>query len=482
MHFKILNKNVDISSDQPAIISEKESISYEQLKKEINHLSGYLCSIGLRRGSHVSILCENNADFIILILSLWEIGAIPIPMNIRLLDEEIEKLIEHSNSEYLFIHKELDERLKGKDKRIIFPLEKCTDTPSISSNNFEIEDTALILYTSGTTGSPKGVMLSYNNLISSAVSADHIINHTLKDRWLASLPFYHIGGFSIPIRAFLYGSTVLIADSVKAESILEILNKLKPTLASFVSTTLKQLLEKNIRPNPELRLVLLGGGPIDDELASRAIKAGWQIIKVYGSTETSSLVTAININKEPLKVSSAGRVLPGNKILIIGENDTPLPPCRAGEVLISGGSLMKGYWKNPELTESKRKFGNFYCSGDIGFIDEDGLLYIESRRTDLIVSGGENINPLEVERTILKCPGIKEVCVFPQKDEHWGQSVTAAVVKAENCQISEEEIKSFLKERISNFKIPKKIFFIDELPKTSLGKLRRDLIRQRFST
>ncbi|MGE5410331.1 MAG: class I adenylate-forming enzyme family protein [Clostridiales bacterium] len=142
---------------------------------------------------------------------------------------------------------------------------------------------------------------------------------------------------------------------------------------------------------------------------------------------------------------------------------------------------MKGYWKNPELTESKQKFGNFYCSGDIGFIDEDGLLYIESRRTDLIVSGGENINPLEVERTILKCPGIKEVCVFPQKDEHWGQSVTAAVVKSENYPLSEEEIKSFLRERISSFKIPKKIFFIDELPKTSLGKLRRDLIRQKFA-
>jgi O-succinylbenzoic acid--CoA ligase len=268
MHFQILNKSIDIPSDHLAIVSEKESISYEQLKKETNHLSGYLYSIGIKKGSHVSILCENNADFIILILSLWEIGAVPIPMNIRLLDEEIEKLIEHSKSEYIFVHHNLDKRLKGKNKRIVFPLEIYTHNSTISSNNFETDDTALILYTSGTTGSAKGVMLSYNNLISSAVSADYIINHTHRDRWLASLPFYHIGGFSIPIRAFLYGATVLIADSVKVESIVEILSKLKPTLASFVSTTLKQLLEKSIRPNPELRLVLLGGGPIDDELAS----------------------------------------------------------------------------------------------------------------------------------------------------------------------------------------------------------------------
>lgn len=478
------NKQLQLPSEHPAIIDAEGTITYKQLKERVELYSEFLRASGLKKGEHAAILSRNNAEFIVLVLSLWRLGAVPVPMNVRLLDEELQKLILHSEAEFIFIHEDLKERLSAGNnslaERFVFPA--CFNAytpqdPEINENEADLNECALILYTSGTTGSPKGVMHSFSTLLASAQAADTLLRHSSIDRWLASLPFYHIGGFSIPVRAFLYGASVIIPDSLKAEGIALSIKSFKPTLASFVTTTLRSLMEMGVKPNSGLRYMLLGGGPVDSELAKNAIAENWKAVKVYGSTETASLVTGLELEKYPEKLDSAGFPLPGNNIMIIGEDGLEVPAGKSGEILVEAPSVMTGYWNNPEET-SEKLIDGFYHTGDLGHMDSDGFLYVEARRTDLIITGGENVNPLEVETAILRHGSVKEACVFALEDKQWGQCVAAAlVVKGD---FSEEELTAFLRGQLAAYKLPRRIFLLKELPRTSLGKLRRDYIRQMF--
>lgn len=479
--FKFFNKKIHVSLDHPAIISPDQTITYNELKSRIKSYVMFFKSLGLKEGMHAAILSGNNAGFIELTLALWELGAVPVPLNVRLLDGDLEKLIVHSESQFVFIHDELKERLSEavSCKRIVFPpqMEEIVTPEALEERERDLNRCALILYTSGTTGVPKGVMHTFNTLLGSARASDSLLRQTSSDRWLASLPFYHIGGFSIPIRAFLFGAAVVIPRSLKAEDIALSVESFRPTLISFVTTTLRRLIEMGVKPNPELRYMLLGGGPVDNELAEKSIKEGWRAVKVYGSTETATLVSAVAIEEYPEELSSAGRALPGNTIIIIDEEGREAPAGKSGEIIIKGPSVMAGYWNNSEET-GKKLTGGFYYTGDLGHLDSEGYLYVEARRTDLIISGGENVNPLEVEEAILKHPKVKEACVFAMEDKEWGQTVAAALVK--NGALEMEELTGFLRNSLASYKIPRSIFFTEELPRTSLGKLRRDYIREMF--
>ncbi|MGE5399752.1 MAG: o-succinylbenzoate--CoA ligase [Ignavibacteriales bacterium] len=483
MFFNLFNRKIDVPSDHPALLSSGRSMTYFELDRHVNAWAGYLTSIGIKRGMHTAILSGNNPDFVALLCALWRLGAVVVPLNVRLLDSELEILIADSGATHLFIHADLNSRLpesRNSISRLIFP-HTLPDLPkpgSLEYGNRDMQDIALILYTSGTTGSSKGVMLTYDNLLQSAAAADSVIKHTLSDRWLASLPFYHIGGISIPVRAILSASTIIIPESLRAEEIVTAMQLLRPSLASFVTTTLRRIIESGIKPNAEMRCLLLGGGPVEDDLSRKALEDGWNIVKVYGSTETSSLVTAVNLNENPAKISSAGIPLLENEICIVDEQGSRVPPGNSGEILVKGKSVMAGYWNKPGETKMKLN-GGFYLTGDLGHLDEEGYLYVETRRTDLIITGGENVNPLEVEAAILKHGEVQDVCVFGLMDDQWGQLVAAAIVSKNKP--SEEEIISFLRSSISSYKIPKKIYFIDEIPKTSLGKVRRDYVRQMLS-
>lgn len=477
--FYFFNKHLQVRDNQPAIISPDGTITYGELIKREKALRSFLRSKGVKKGMHAAILSHNNAGFILLTIALWNLGAVPVPLNIRLLDEDLEKLVLHSESEFVFIHEELKERLQEiKSGRIIFPVPFEGDVEQGSEKaEGDPDELALILYTSGTTGAPKGVMHTFKTLLGSALASDTILRQQSSDRWLASLPFYHIGGFSIPLRALLFGASVVIPQSLKTEDIAASVEAFRPTLISFVTTTLRRLIEMGVKPNEELRLMLLGGGPVDNELAEKSIKEDWRAVKVYGSTETATLVSAVEIEKFPEKLSSAGRALPGNTILIAGEDGREVKTGESGEIIIKGQSVMAGYWNNAEET-SKKLIGGFYHTGDLGHMDSEGYLYVEARRTDLIISGGENVNPLEVEEAILRHPMVKDACVFALEDAEWGQTVAAALVKDGDLQA--EELSGFLRNHLASYKIPRRIFFTDELPRTSLGKLRRDYIREMF--
>ncbi|MGE5351212.1 MAG: o-succinylbenzoate--CoA ligase [Acidobacteriota bacterium] len=476
--FYFFNKYLQVSDSHPAIISRDETITYGELVRLVGAYAAFLRSSGVKKGMHAAILSSNNAEFILLTMALWSLGAVPVPLNVRLLDEDLEKLVVHSESEFVFIHEEFRGRLQEiKSKRTIFPVSFQQEVTENINAERGLNECALILYTSGTTGTPKGVMHTFSTLLGSARASDTLLRQSGSDRWLASLPFYHIGGFSIPVRALLYGASIIIPQSLKTEDIAEAVEAFRPTLISFVTTTLRRLIEMGVKANKELRFMLLGGGPVDTGLAEDAIKENWKAVKVYGSTETATLVSAVEIERFPEKLSSAGCALKGNIISIIDEMGQEVKTGESGEIIVKGPSVMAGYWNNAEET-SKKLIGGFYHTGDLGHMDSEGYLYVEARRTDLIISGGENVNPVEVEDAILRHPGVKEACVFALEDKEWGQTVAAAVVTAGDLQT--EELTGFLRSHLASYKIPRRIFFTGELPRTSLGKLRRDYIREMF--
>jgi O-succinylbenzoic acid--CoA ligase len=223
-----------------------------------------------------------------------------------------------------------------------------------------------------------------------------------------------------------------------------------------------------MKASKSVRITLVGGGFVDDELMFEAEKLGWKPYRVYGSSETASMVTAISANEILSKPQSVGKPLNNVKIKISDDS----------EILIKSNSLFTKYLGDEKETSSKL-INAFYHSGDLGFVDDDGYLFIEARRNDLIVTGGENVNPIEVEKAILHIVGIRDVCVFAKQDKTWGQIVACAIVKEDNF-INEKMIKEILKQQLAGYKIPKQFFFTDILPRTSLGKLEREKIKKMF--
>ncbi|HEX2984454.1 MAG TPA: AMP-binding protein [Ignavibacteriales bacterium] len=373
-----------------------------------------------------------------------------------------------------------DKLTDPKIKIIGMPLVEGQAAPINSDYHISPEQTALIMYTSGSSGAPKGVELTFSNLYYSAANANEILEHTEKDKWLASLPFYHIGGFSIIIRSILYGTSIIIPSSMNYIDIVESIQRHNPSLISLVPTNLKRMVESGVKPNKELRHVLLGGGPSEKGLVDKALYEDWNIVKVYGSTETSSLVSAVDCKKHITKSGSSGKALSGNEILITDDNFFVLGSNTAGNIMVAGPSIFACYYKDDQYTKSKFN-GKYYLTGDYGYIDQDGYLYVLSRRTDLIISGGENISPFEIEEKLNALENIIESCVFPVDDKEWGQIAAAAIVVKKNFQGIENSIREELKQTLPSFKIPKRIFIIKEIPKTSIGKPRREEIKKLFT-
>ncbi len=471
-------ENKNSRKNSAFIIYGKENISYSEFDKKFSSYSSFLKNARIKKGDHIAIICDNNPDFIITIFSIWKLKAVPVPINIKLLPKEIEEQIIFADCKFVLISKNLHFKINHQNI-ISFPFDEQVKKTLYKNSIYNKNETALIMFTSGSSGTSKAVILTFNNLIQSARIGNQILNQNEKDRWLASLPFYHIGGFSIFVRAYLSGASVIIPESLKTNNIISAIKKYKPTLASFVSTQLKRLIENNVKPNKELKNILIGGGFTCKELSIKAIKKGWKITKVYGSTEVSSFVSAITYPDIPNKPGSSGKALYPNKIEIVNEKDEFIPANITGKIIIKGPAVMKGYYlpagkagKNIEATPTKIK-NKFLYTGDIGYLDNEGYLFVEARRDDLIVSGGENIIPREVESAVLNHPYVNDAFIFGVESEEWGHEVSAVISLKKNKKVNQINLKEFLKGKLPNYKIPRKIYIIDKIPRTSLGKVQK---------
>jgi O-succinylbenzoic acid--CoA ligase len=410
------------------------------------------------------------------VIALWKLGAIPVPVNVRLTNDDINKLISLCDCKLALVDSELKIKSSALNiNSITFPFSESSAPSKVALDlQPQFISTAVIIFTSGTSDTPKAVELSFKSLYENARIGNKILYQTSNDRWLASLPFYHIGGFSIICRALLYSTSIVFPESHSTEDLAASIDIFKPTLCSLVPTQLKRLIEFDIPGKESLRHLLIGGGFSNEDLILTAYKQGWNITKVYGSTETSAFVTAITGDELLAKPKSAGKVISPNIIKIINDKGIDLINGDVGEIIINTPAIMKGYYKNKTEFENNFK-GEFYKSGDFGFLDEEGDLFVEARRIDLIVSGGENINAIEVENAIASHPEIEEAAVIPSPDEEWGQAVTAVVVmKKNNPAISLDNLNKFLRNELADFKLPKKIIIENQLPKSELGKIEKE--------
>ena len=463
-----------LSPNRTAIYTSDEKINYSNLLEQSFAAAGYLSSVGIKDGDNVCILSDHRYQFWILVNALWFLGAVPVPLNSRNTKEEIDWQIKHVEAKHLII---LSTPLEVKNVNRIMLENFDFQTNSITEANilhssFYTPHSSLILFTSGSTGKPKAVVHTFKSLYESVKAMDSSFSLSSNNLWLASLPLYHIGGFMILVRSLLAGCGVAFPDNLKHESIIEVSNYFNPTHVSFVSTTIKKFIEDDTEPNTNLKHVFLGGGPLSPEICSQAVDAGFPIVKVYGSTETCSMVAALKSTDIYIRPNSVGFALSREIKIIIKDEVESKGQSRyssGGNLLISSPTLFKKYYNDESSTNSKIVDG-FYHTGDYGWLDKEGYLYIESRREDIIITGGENVSAKDVEEALLSLHEVEDNFVFGIKDEKWGQIVCVAIV----CEkLSQNEIKSRLKEKLAGFKIPKKIFFVENIPRNEMGKVKR---------
>lgn len=457
-----------------AIFTNNLQLSYRELFDQPKTIADFFASKQIKKNDYVPILIADQISFIKTVIALWYLNAVPVPISSRLTNQEVISTIKEYDFKFLITDSDISfESCHKNTKTQSFTKINLAESISFPQNKIEypipdLNDEAVVIFTSGSTGKPKGVVHTFSSLINSIENGNQILNQHENDRWLASLPFYHIGGFQIICRSLYNGCAIVIPDSFQTDDLEKTIFEFNPTHLSLVSSQLEKLIYQKIKPGNQLKVSLIGGGFIDDDLIIEAEKSGWKPYRVYGSSETASFVTAISADEIKQKPQSVGKSL--NYVQIKISEDS--------EILIRSNSLFIKYL-NDDAEIKQKLVDGFYNTGDVGFVDNEGYLFIEARRTDLIVTGGENVNPIEVEKAISKIQGINEVCVFPKPNKTWGQIVACVLVSVDKS-VDGKIIKEKLKKTLAGYKIPKEFIFTDKLPRTSLGKLEREKIKKMF--
>ncbi|WP_044894870.1 o-succinylbenzoate--CoA ligase [Bacillus alveayuensis] len=469
-----------LTPDRIAVQDDEEKKTFSQLHDAALKRARQFSGLGIAKGDIVALLMKNSIQMIEVIHALHYIGAIVLLQNIRLTSNELSWQLHDSEAKYLFVDDELAERISDfshiqivKTGELLFlPERECQ-----LQHEYHLDDTATIMYTSGTTGKPKGVLQTYGNHWWSAVGSALNLGLRETDSWLAAVPFFHISGLSILMRSIIYGISVYVMNGFDAKQANDILIQGKATIMSVVSAMLQQmLLELGERTYPDtFRCMLLGGGPAPKPLLEACRDKGIPVYQTYGMTETASQIVTLAPEYSITKLGSAGKPLFPAQIRI--ENDGQIArPHEPGEIVVKGPNVTKGYLNRPDATTEAIKDGWFY-TGDIGYVDEEGFLYVLDRRSDLIISGGENIYPAEIEAVLLSHEAVEEAGVTGIDDEKWGQVPCAFVKLREGYIATAEELITFCTEKLAKYKVPKQIYFVDQLPRNAAKKLlRRQLI------
>ena len=470
--------------DQPALIHKTKTTSFRELEAKSLRLAAKLHGAGIGAGDRVAVLHANHAVQIELIHALILLEAVLVPLNTRLTTGELRGLLEDAEPtllvhgpEFDTVTTDLQHNLPGIDLLPSHTLHSLPEKPATLAEQPRLERDQAILFTSGTTGRPKGVRLTLANHLASAAGSTQRLGTKPGDRWLACMPLHHIGGLAIVLRCAIDGMCVVLHTHFDAEAVLESIHRDAVTAISLVPTMLQRLLDaaKGESFPKSLRFVLLGGGPIPESLLARTRRADLPVAPSYGLTETASQVATLAPDEIDEHPSSAGRPLPGVKIRICDTRGRKQLPSTAGEVWVHGAQVMAGYLNHPDENARVLRDG-WLRTGDIGNLSSDGYLSILDRRSDLIVSGGENIYPAEVEAALVSHPDVQEAAVIGRADPTWGQVVHAFIVRGASREPSPDELIAHCRSRLAGYKRPQEFHFVASLPRTRSGKLRRDAL------
>jgi len=441
-----LRQRAELSPDRLALTAADSTWAFAELDARVDAAAAHLRERGIQPGQHVGLRMPNSAGFVVAVHALMRLGAVLVPINARLTPAEVE---------WQTADAQLARALDDPDALL-----DCPGADQNIEREFDLHARHSIIYTSGTSGRPKGAILTYGNHWWSAVGSALNLGTLPSDRWLACLPLFHVGGLAILLRGVIYGIPVVLHERFDAQRVNDALDHEGVSIISVVSTMLERLLtDRGTRPFPStLRCVLLGGGPAPLPLLERALALGAPVFQSYGLTETASQVATLAPEDVRRKVGSAGKPLMGTRVRI--EPD--------GEILVRGPTVSPGYLHRPPR-------GDWLRTGDLGYLDDDGYLYVLDRRDDLIVSGGENVYPAEVEAALLAHPAVEEAGVFGVSDTEWGQVVCAAVKVRAPVRV--EELQAFCRQRLAGYKVPRQVRLVEALPRTASGKLLRRELR-----
>lgn len=459
-----------------ALADGARRFTYGELDAWADGVASMLAKCGVARGDRVALLGINSAEFAAAVHGVSRAGAILVPLNARLTPAEQAWQLQHCGARVVLYHGESEAAAKAAaaeaDIRVVaIPgpgHESFLDGVRVHSPG----DIHSIIYTSGTTGRPKGAMLTYANYFASAAASAYNIGVDANDRWLACMPLFHVGGLSILLRSAIYGTTAVIHPGFDETAVNRALREDGITLLSVVPAMLRRMLDADTEPYPStVRAVLVGGGPVPRELLERALGRGLPVLQTYGLSECASQVSTLAPADAASHVGSAGKPLLTTRIRIDATTGEP------GEILVAGPTVMAGYYNDPAATERALHDGWLH-TGDVGRIDDEGFLYVVDRRDDLIISGGENVYPAEVEGHLLEHPAIEAAAVVGLAEEQWGHVVTAAVVTC--AEFDPLAVEQWLRERLAAYKVPRRFAVVDSLPATASGKVQRHLVRQRL--
>lgn len=489
------------SEGDVAVIHGDLAYRYEDLADRIDRFAAGLAERGIAKGDRVAYLGNNHPDFLTTLFACGLLGAVFVPLNTRLASRELEYMIDDSGARLLVAHEEVRELARAAswssavERRIIVDgapeepavasfaevVETAPATPPIAEVG--LDDPALILYTSGTTGRPKGALLTHGNLTWNAMNVLVDYDLTSEERALLIAPMFHVASLGMgALPTLLKGGTLVLQQKVDADAVLAAIQQHGITSLSGVPTTFQMLAE---HPNWDatdlstLRKLTCGGSSVPLRVIEAYEKRGLSFSSGYGMTETSPGATSLPYRKARQHIGSSGIAHFFTDVRIVDADGRSVPAGQTGEIEVCGPNVMKEYWLRPDATRDAHR-GEWLRTGDVGFLDQQGYLTISDRLKDMIISGGENIYPAEIEQLIMERPEIASVAVIGVPDDRWGEvPLAVAVARAE---ISAQDVLEHLSGRIAKYKIPREVRFVDELPRTASGKVRKNDLRGRFDT
>ncbi len=503
-----LKQTIASKPESPSVICGDTRLNFKQLDARINRLSSALEHLGLRQGDRVAILAFNCHRYIELYYALAQMGAVVVPINFRLPAQEISYIVNHSGSRAIAVDDQLAPLLESVRPQLetiehfisLSPEARAgyfayEDLLDIGSEKFDAprigkDDLLGLFYTSGTTGEPKGVMLTHENILANVRNSEPFWEHKPEDVYLHAAPMFHLADGAAIFSNIARGTAQASIPRFDPKEVLEMIARERVTTIVLVPTMINFLLQQPALASYDLsslRQITYGAAPIAPDLLRRAMDAfGCRFGQGYGLTEASPLLTVltsedhiITDEKSLRRLSSCGKPVAGLEVRVVKEGGADVAPGEVGEIIARGPNIMLGYWKRPEDTELAIRDGWLH-TGDLATVDEDGYLYLVDRKKDMIVTGGENVYSTEVEAALYAHPSVKEAAVIAVPDETWGEAVHACVVLGDRERLTAEELIEFCRGRLAGYKLPREVEFIEgELPKGGSGKILKKELRER---
>ena len=481
---ELLRQREAARPDNPFLFSEadKRQFTYREFEAVVRRVAGMLWANGVRKGDVVSLLLPNSVEYVIAYFACWHIGALAGPINSLLKAQEIAYVISNSEAKLLLVNSELVPQVDVKS--VIFDnVNEFTDQPVVDETRIEKDDEAIIIYTSGTTGKPKGCLLTHGNVIANARQIISWLGFTESDRLLTMMPLFHMNAVSVTTMSALYaGGSTVVSPKFSASRFWQIVSDYEITSFGSVATMLSMLLSTYPDGVPsglrteQLRFAMCGSAPVPAEVMKRfEEKFNCLVVEGYGLSESTCRST-FNPPDRRRRPGSCGLPI-GNEMRVVDEEDRDVPDGALGEIVLRGENILKGYYKNPDATATAFRNGWFH-TGDIGYRDQDGFYYIVDRKSDMIIRGGENIYPREIDEVLYQHPSVAAAAAVGVPDVLYGEEVAAVIVLKEGAKSSEEEVIEFCKARLADYKCPKTVHFLPDIPKGPTGKLlKRELVK-----